>query len=157
MDAMYTGNRIFELRKERGLSQKELAEKMNVTDKAVSKWERGLNFPDLFVLEKLADEFDISLVELLGLEDLSNEDAAKNLTQIAQEEQKRIIKDFTFRGIFIIVLGLVIFISVLYASKVLADNNLYGLSIVCTMGMLGVVGIIIGNGIAILRYGVRYK
>ena len=101
MDAMYTGNRIFELRKERGLSQKELAEKMNVTDKAVSKWERGLNFPDLFVLEKLADEFDISLVELLGLEDLSNEDAAKNLTQIAQEEQKRIIKDFTFRGIFI--------------------------------------------------------
>ena len=37
MDAMYTGNRIFELRKERGLSQKELAEKMNVTDKAVSK------------------------------------------------------------------------------------------------------------------------
>lgn len=44
MDAMYTGNRIFELRKERGLSQKELAEKMNVTDKAVSKWERGLNY-----------------------------------------------------------------------------------------------------------------
>ena len=157
MDAMYTGNRIFELRKERGLSQKELAEKMNVTDKAVSKWERGLNFPDLFVLEKLANEFDISLVELLGLEDLSNEDAAKNLTQIAQEEQKRIIKDFTFRGIFIIVLGLVIFISVLYASKVLADNNLYGLPMVCTMGMLGFVGIIIGNGIAILRYGVRYK
>ena len=45
MDATYTGNRILELRKERGLSQKELAEKMNVTDKAVSKWERGLNFP----------------------------------------------------------------------------------------------------------------
>ena len=157
MDATYTGNRILELRKEKGLSQKELAEKMNVTDKAVSKWERGLNFPDLFVLEKLAGEFDISIVELLGLEDLSNEDAAKNLTQIAQEEQKRILKNFAVRGIFIIILGLVICISALYASKVLAENNLYGLPMVCTMGMLGFVGVIIGNGIAILRYGVRYK
>lgn len=48
MDAAYTGGRILELRKEEGLSQKELAEKLNVTDKVVSKCERGLNFPDLF-------------------------------------------------------------------------------------------------------------
>lgn len=83
MDAAYTGNRILELRKERGLSQKEFAEKLNVTDKAVSKWERGLNFPDLFVIEKISIEFGISLVDLLGLKDLSNEDAAKNLAEIA--------------------------------------------------------------------------
>ena len=156
MDATYTGNRILELRKEKGLSQKEFAEKLNVTDKAVSKWERGLNFPDLFVLEKIASEFNISLVALLGIEDLSNEDAAKNLTEIAQEERTRVINDFKIRGIFIIVLGLMIFISDLYASKILAENNLYGLPMVCTMGMLGFVGVIIGNGTAILRYGIRH-
>jgi transcriptional regulator with XRE-family HTH domain len=156
MDAVYTGNRILELRKEKGLSQKEFADKLNVTDKAVSKLERGLNFPDLFVLEKIANEFNISLVALLGIEDLSKEDAAKNLTEIAQEERTRVVNDFKIRGIFIIVLGLMIFISDLYASKILADNNLYGLPMVCTMGMLGFVGVIIGNGIAILRYGIRH-
>ena len=40
MNAIYTGNKILELRKQKGLSQKTLAEKLNVTDKAVSKWER---------------------------------------------------------------------------------------------------------------------
>lgn len=47
MDAAYTGERIAELRKKQGLTQKELASKVHVTDKAVSKWERGLNFPDI--------------------------------------------------------------------------------------------------------------
>lgn len=47
MDASYTGNKIFELRKKSRLTQKELAEMLHVTDKAVSKWERGMNFPDL--------------------------------------------------------------------------------------------------------------
>lgn len=155
MDAAYTGNKILELRKENGLSQKEFAEKLNVTDKAVSKWERGLNFPDLFVLEKIASQFDVSLVTLLGLEDLSKEEATKNLTEIAQEERARVINYFKIRGILIIVLGVVIFIADLYASKILADNNLYGLPMVCTMGMLGFVGLIIGNGIAILRYGFK--
>ena len=53
MDILYTGKKIAELRKEKGLTQKEFAEILHVTDKAVSKWERGLNFPELFTLEKL--------------------------------------------------------------------------------------------------------
>ena len=157
MDAAYTGKRILELRKEKGLSQRELAEKLKVTDKAVSKWERGLNFPDLFVIEKIATEFGVSLVDLLGLEDLSNEDTAKNLAEIATKEREKIINEFIYRGISIIIIGIIIFISDIYASKVLSDNNLYGLPIACTGGMLGFAGLIIGNGTAILRYGVKNK
>ncbi len=49
------GMMIAELRKERGLTQMELAEKMGVTDKAVSKWERDLSCPDINSLPNLAD------------------------------------------------------------------------------------------------------
>ena len=56
---------ITQLRKERGLTQKELADRLNVTDKAVSKWETGKGFPDLKLLEPLAWELGVSLVELM--------------------------------------------------------------------------------------------
>ena len=50
MDASNTGEKISELRKEKGLTQKDLAELLNVTNKAVSKWECEKNFPDLALL-----------------------------------------------------------------------------------------------------------
>ena len=57
MDAAYTGNKILLLRKQHNMTQKDLAELLLVTDKAVSKWERGINFPDLMTLEKIAEVF----------------------------------------------------------------------------------------------------
>ena len=59
------GEKIASLRKEKGMTQSELAEKMNVTDKAVSKWERDLSCPDINTISKLADVLDISVEELL--------------------------------------------------------------------------------------------
>lgn len=56
---------VSQLRKEQNMTQKELAERLGVTDKAVSKWERGLSFPDISLLEPLADTFEISVMELL--------------------------------------------------------------------------------------------
>ena len=53
------------LRKEKGMTQSELAEKMNVTDKAVSKWERNLSCPDINSIPKLAEILGISVEELL--------------------------------------------------------------------------------------------
>ena len=47
------------------MTQSELAEKMNVTDKAVSKWERDLSCPDINTISKLADVLDVSVEELL--------------------------------------------------------------------------------------------
>ena len=68
------GVTISSLRKEKGMTQNELAEKMNVTDKAVSKWERDLSCPDINTISKLADILDVSVEELLKAKkkDVSN-------------------------------------------------------------------------------------
>ena len=59
------GTMIAELRKQHGMTQLELAEKMGVTDKAVSKWERDLACPDVNTIPKLAELLDVSLEELM--------------------------------------------------------------------------------------------
>lgn len=65
MDNTQFGAFIAQLRKEQGLTQKELADRLSVTDKAVSKWETGKGFPDVKLLEPLAQALGVSLVELM--------------------------------------------------------------------------------------------
>ncbi len=65
MDVKATGALICEARRARGLTQAELAEEVGVTDKAVSKWERGLSFPDIALLEPLSETLGISIAELV--------------------------------------------------------------------------------------------
>ncbi|WP_283683439.1 helix-turn-helix domain-containing protein [Parablautia sp. Marseille-Q6255] len=65
MDAKKTGRYISDNRKKHGLSQKELADKLNITDKAISKWERGLSFPDISLLIPLSEILEITLYDLL--------------------------------------------------------------------------------------------
>ena len=59
------GVTIARLRKAKGLTQKELAEKVHVSDKAVSRWETGKNYPDIETLVRLAEVFDVQVGELL--------------------------------------------------------------------------------------------
>ena len=59
-------------RKELGMTQKELADKLNITDKAVSKWERGIACPDTAAIPKLAQILGISLEELMDAEPAQN-------------------------------------------------------------------------------------
>lgn len=66
MDQQKVGKFISLLRKENGLTQQELAEKLGVTDKAVSKWERGLGCPDISLLVPISEIFDVSINELLA-------------------------------------------------------------------------------------------
>ena len=68
MDKKRIGQRISTLRKEKGMTQKELAEKLCVTDKSVSKWETGVHFPDIEIMERLASELGIPVSDLLGFE-----------------------------------------------------------------------------------------
>ena len=65
MEKKTLGTLIAALRKENGMTQLELAEKMGVTDKAVSKWERDLSCPDVSTLPKLAELFHVSVDELM--------------------------------------------------------------------------------------------
>ena len=69
---------ISTLRKEKGMTQLELAEKMGVTDKAVSKWERDLSFPDINSIPKLAEIFEISVDELMQVKTETKENIGKN-------------------------------------------------------------------------------
>ncbi len=61
-----TGEIISSIRHEKGLTQKDLAEKLNVTDKAVSKWERDIALPDINTLPKLAEILDVTIEELIN-------------------------------------------------------------------------------------------
>jgi transcriptional regulator with XRE-family HTH domain len=66
LDNKKIGDFILTLRKAKNMTQKELAEKLNITDKAVSKWERGLGYPDITIVSKLADILDVTVNELLN-------------------------------------------------------------------------------------------
>ena len=68
---------LLKLRKEHGMTQKELAEKLFVSDKAVSKWERGLSLPDIALLRPMADILGVTVTELLAGEYIREDQALK--------------------------------------------------------------------------------
>ncbi len=86
MDAVFTGKEIARRRKDLGLTQKELAEKVHVTDKAVSKWERGINFPDLGLMEQLAAALETTPAVLLGLQEQGQEEIIKSMMEFSQQQ-----------------------------------------------------------------------
>lgn len=98
MDAAYTGRQITERRKKLGMTQKNLAKKLHVTDKAVSKWERGLNFPDLGLMEALAMALDTTPACLLGLERANQDEIVSSLTLISSEQLEDAQKDMRRTG-----------------------------------------------------------
>ena len=65
MNQIKIGKFIAECRKKQNLTQIQLAEKLNITDRAVSKWERGMNLPDISLLQELSDILNINVTELL--------------------------------------------------------------------------------------------
>ncbi len=79
MDRYVTGAVIRRLRESKKLTQEELADKLFVTSKAVSKWETGQGFPDISLLEPLAKALDISVIELLSGEDVKNSNRSFNM------------------------------------------------------------------------------
>ncbi|MBQ3598787.1 MAG: helix-turn-helix transcriptional regulator [Clostridia bacterium] len=73
------GKLIQSLRKEKGLTQKQLADKLNITDKAVSKWERNVACPDISLLPKLSEILGVSVNDLLNVNTYSEEYAEKDI------------------------------------------------------------------------------
>ena len=68
MDAQKFGAFVAQCRKEKKMTQVDLAAKLNVTDKAISRWERGVGFPDINTIEPLAAALDVSVAELMKSE-----------------------------------------------------------------------------------------
>lgn len=82
MDAVKIGRLIYTLRKEKGLTQRLLAEAIGVSDKAVSKWERGMGSPDLSLLPGLASYLSVTLEDLLSGEIDLNESVGGNMKKL---------------------------------------------------------------------------
>ncbi len=76
-----TGAMIKRLRERIHLTQAELAEKINVTDKAVSKWETGRGLPDISLIEVLAKALGLSVIELLSGENITNKNKASKMSR----------------------------------------------------------------------------
>lgn len=86
MDAKKFGAFIAEVRKEKKMTQADLAEILKVTDKAVSKWERGVGFPDINTIEPLAEALGLSILELMKSERISQ-------SNISHEEVSEVLSD----------------------------------------------------------------
>lgn len=126
MDKKIIGEKISSLRKEKGLTQKELADRLSVTDKAISKWETGVHFPDIAILENLAEELGITVSELLGFEDATKEEVIKGMTLVSDEEKKKIKAQMKGRAIELIVYGAIGFPTSIYLSWILHLQGLQG-------------------------------
>ena len=92
MNQIKIGRFIAECRKKANLTQMQLAEKLGITDKAISKWERGLAMPDTSIMLELCDILSISVNELLSGEKINMDNNQKNeqlLLDMAKELEKK--------------------------------------------------------------------
>lgn len=82
MNQYITGTIIKKLREKNKLTQSELATKLSVTDKAISKWETGKGYPDITLLEDIAKVFNVSMTELLSGETIENINISSNVEKM---------------------------------------------------------------------------
>ena len=92
MDQIKIGQFIAECRKQKGLTQMQLAEKLGITDKAISKWERGISMPDTSIMLELCDILGISVNELLSGEKINMENNDRKNEQLLLDMAKEVEK-----------------------------------------------------------------
>ena len=148
MDLVKTGKFLQLLRKENGFTQEELAEKLNVSRRTVSRWETGTNMPDLDILMELSDLYEVDLREILSGERKSermNEELKETVLQVADysnEEKTRLLR----RMHWLFIAGLIGFATFLVITLLGLDTTSpyegigsFGLGIAFGMVILGVV------------------
>ena len=93
MDQIKIGKFILNCRKEKGMTQEQLAEKLGVTSKSISRWENGRTMPDYTLLKDLCNELDININELLSGEKIKENDyvnkSEENLIKLRKQIDKR--------------------------------------------------------------------
>lgn len=122
MEHKTLGTMISSLRKEKGMTQLDLANFMNVTDKAVSKWERDLSCPDIHSLPKLAKHLGVSVDDLMQCKPDSND--------VLQSKIKDIV-DLIFRGIPVAMGIAVVVLSILDELKTQDAMVMLGIGLAC--------------------------
>lgn len=126
---------IKEKRKELNLTQKELASKLSITDKAISKWERGLGFPDVSLLEDLSTILNISILELIKGESIDDdikietENYIKETLSITESEHLRKRKELINKILSFIIIGISTLIVILNIIQIINLNQSYSRTI----------------------------
>jgi len=82
MDCEKIGKMLYQLRKEKAMTQKQVADLMNISDKTISKWERGLGCPDLPLLPELSQIFGVNIEEILSGQVILNETVGGNMKKL---------------------------------------------------------------------------
>ena len=118
MDNQATGLFIKQLRIEKNLTQKELADRLHVTDKAVSKWERGLSLPAVDLLQPLSQALGISVVELL--------DAQRHQDNSIDLQKANAILEETIRRkrLALLIIFILLFITTRISGRILWNQGL---------------------------------
>lgn len=146
MDLSKIGKFIAECRKEKKLTQEELAEKLNITDRAVSKWERGLSLPDASIMISLCNILDINVNELLNGEKIEMKDyKEKNeelLLELARQDEIKNRKIFNIT-ILASILCVIFYIAVCIISAIaFGEGTIFGI-IMCTSTIVFVISMFI--------------
>ena len=158
MDQKKIGSLLKELRKEKGLTQEQFAEIVNVSNRTVSRWENGNNMPDLDILIQISDYYGINLRELLEGERKSDkmnkelEDTVLKAADYTNSETER----YTKRIFWLLLIGAVLwFISHLISHTSLIENDV--MSAISEFSMGAASGMLICGIISTSCYGRRIR
>lgn len=126
MDQLKIGRFISECRKNNNLTQLQLAEKLNITDRAVSKWENGKSLPDSSIMLDLCRILNITVNDLLNGEktdmDNYNKDMEKNLLEIIKQKEESDKKLLSLEWVIGILSLIVLFVPIIIASFLLMEE-----------------------------------
>ena len=155
MDPREVGARIAAKRREKGVTQKQLADAVHVTDKAVSKWEQGKNFPELTLIEPLCAALDSTPAELLGFHESSADEALSAGMAIHEAERGQWLKELLSRARITMIIALLLFIGLICLSRIMDEHVLYGYPMSLIGVMSGLSGLLIGYSLWMVRTGSR--
>ncbi len=148
MDQIKIGRFIAERRKLKNLTQMQLAEKLGITDRAISKWENGKGMPDSSLMLDLCAELDISVNELLCGEVIEmtnyNEKAEQQLLEMAKEKEKK-DKQLLHIEIFIGILVTIILLACVFTASFVRMDAVWRILLI----VAGFIPFVIGCGFAI--------
>ena len=158
MDQKKIGSLLKELRKEKGLTQEQFAEIVNVSSRTVSRWENGNNMPDLDILIQISDYYEIDLRELLDGErksDKMNKELEETVLKAADYTNSE-TERYTKRVFWILLIGAVLWItSQLISHTSLIENDV--MSAISEFSMGAASGMLICGIISTSCYGRRLR